>query len=158
MHSFGVRLKNVKNQPPASFTEPSAFRPQVSAHGLQAGDLLVDLKQVLHGPKRNDDDSKFLAKIESHHVALHQTHALARLPRQSRPLLGAALQHPLGNVQPGYAISCFRQRQRNPPRPATQFKHGIAEFMHCIAIKRYVLRSPAHQRRLVVIIRNESIV
>ena len=158
MHPLRIRLKNIQNQSPASVPQIAACRVQVLAHRFKARNLRVNFQKMLHRPKRNNHHAKFFAQIEPRHVSLHQMHSFARFRRQRRPLLVAPLQHSLRNVQPRDAMPRFRQRQRNAPRPAPQLEHWVAVFVHCIAVERYIPGPPAHNRRLVVIICNESVV
>src|SRR5579859_1295992 len=158
VHSLRVRLENVQDQPPAALAEPPASCPQVLSHRFKAGDLRVNLQKVLHRAKRNNDHAEFFAEIEPRHVALHKMKAFARFRPQLRAFFVAALQHPLGNIESGYAMPVRRQRQRDPSRAAPQLKHGIPILMHRGAVKRDIPRSPAHHRRLIVVVRNKSVV
>src|SRR5690242_7984677 len=158
VHPLRVRLENVQDQPPAALAEPPASCPQMLSHGFKAGNLRVNLEKMLHRAKRNDDHAEFFAEIEPCHVALHEMKAFARFRRQRRAFFVAALQHPLGNIESGYAMPVRCQRQRDPSRAAAQLKHGVAIFMRRASVKRDIPRSSAHHRRLIVVVCNKSVV
>src|SRR6266478_8377854 len=128
------------------------------ARALEAVHLLMDFQQVLKWPEGNDDQPEFLAEIEPRHVSLDQVKALARLHAQRRTLLYCALQHALGQIKPGDSLSRLRQRHGDAPRAATKLQHRIAKLARRVAIKRNVLSSPLHHRRLIVIVRDKRIV
>jgi hypothetical protein len=158
MHPLRIRLKNIQNQPASPLSRSSSVSPQVFSHGFETRNLLFNFKKMLHRPKRNNHQLELFPKIKPCHISLHQMHQLARFRPQNRPFLVAPLQHPLGNIQPRDPVSRLRQRQSDPPRPATQFEHWIAKFVDCIAVKRNIPHAPPHNRRLVVIIGNKPVV
>ena len=69
-----------------------------------------------------------------------------------------AFQHAFGEVQACDALARLRERHGDPSGAATQLEHRIAEFARGVAIERHVLRALAHDRRFVVIVRDERIV
>src|SRR5580692_8834364 len=83
---------------------------------------------------------------------------LARFRPHLCPLLVTALEHPLRNIEPRHAMSGFGQRQSDPSCPAPQFQHRAAVLEDRITVERNISNAPPYNRRLVVIIRNKSIV
>ena len=84
--------------------------------------------------------------------------ALAFFFVEGRSLASGAFKHALGKVEARDALAHLRERHGDAAGAATQFQYGIAVLARGVAIKGDVLRALAHERRFVVVVRDERIV
>src|SRR5215510_8824550 len=113
---------------------------------------------MLKRPERDDDQLELFAQFKLGHVGLHKMHAFTFFLVESRALLRGAFQHALGKVESRDALARLRERHRNTSGAATEFEHWVAKFPRSVAVKRYILRALPHNRRFIVIVRDERVV
>ena len=99
-----------------------AARPQVSAAARQAGELLLDRRQVLEAAEGADDGGEAPSEVERGHVADDQPDLLADRRRFSLQLHARALDHGRREIESGQVKPGVRKMEQDSAGPAADLE------------------------------------